>query len=108
MTKTCLQFQRFGLSSWPKAWRHTGRHDAGEIAESSVTRSAGSRRETLGLACPSVTHFLRDHASQSLQIAPLPKHLNIRAAYRGYSFFLGGGFETGSLCVALAVLEFTL
>jgi hypothetical protein len=41
------------LSSWQEAWRHTGRHEAGEIAESSTSRSANNRkrgRETVGLA----------------------------------------------------------
>ena len=49
---TGLQFQRFSpLSSWQKAWWHTGRHGAGEGTESSTSRSTGSRkRKSLGLA----------------------------------------------------------
>jgi hypothetical protein len=40
-----LQFQRFSsLSSWQEAWWHTGRHDAGEGAENSISGSAGSRK----------------------------------------------------------------
>jgi hypothetical protein len=46
-----LQFQRFSpLSSWWEAWQHAGRHGAGEVAESFISRFTGSRkRETLGL-----------------------------------------------------------
>ena len=47
-----LMFQRFhALSSWWGAWRHTGRHGAREIGESSTSGSTGSRkREKLDLA----------------------------------------------------------
>ena len=44
--------QRFSPLSWQEAWWHTGRHGAGEVAESSTSGSAGSRKESepLGLA----------------------------------------------------------
>jgi hypothetical protein len=38
--------QRFGPLSWREAWWHTGRHGAGEIAESFTSRSAGRERKT--------------------------------------------------------------
>ena len=43
-----LQFQRFSpLPLWQGAWQHTGRHGAGEIAESSTSRFIGrGKRET--------------------------------------------------------------
>jgi hypothetical protein len=46
-----LEFQRFSaLSSWQKVWWNAGRHDDGEEAEISTSRSADRRkRETLGL-----------------------------------------------------------
>ena len=34
------------LLSWQEAWQHAGRHGAGEVAESSMASSAGSRRKT--------------------------------------------------------------
>jgi hypothetical protein len=41
---TGLQVQRFSpLLSWWVAWQHAGRHGAGEGAESSTSRLAGSR-----------------------------------------------------------------
>ena len=45
-----LEFQRVSpLSSWQESWQHTGRHGAGEIAESSTSEFIGSRnKETLG------------------------------------------------------------
>jgi len=51
LTGAGLQFQRFGpLSLWQEGWLHTGRHGAGDVAESSTCRSPGSRkREPLGL-----------------------------------------------------------
>jgi hypothetical protein len=47
-----LQFQRFSpSSSWQGAWRPAGSHGAEEEAESSTSRSTGSRkRKLLGLA----------------------------------------------------------
>lgn len=33
-------------------WRHTGRHGAGEVAESSPSRSIGGERETLSFRSP--------------------------------------------------------
>jgi hypothetical protein len=41
-----LQFQRFSsLSSWWEAWWHAGTHGAGEVAESSTSGSADSRKK---------------------------------------------------------------
>ena len=49
LTGTDLQAQRFSpLLSWQEAWCHAGRHSAGEVAESSSSVLAGSRRMTLG------------------------------------------------------------
>jgi hypothetical protein len=46
---TGLQFS--SLSSWWETRRHTGRHSAGEVAESSTSGLAHSRKEvTLNLA----------------------------------------------------------
>jgi hypothetical protein len=42
---TGLQVQRFSsLSSWREAWWHAGRHGAGEVAESSTSGLADSRK----------------------------------------------------------------
>jgi hypothetical protein len=41
-----ITVQRFSpLSSWQEAWWHAGRHGAGEVAESSKSGSAGSRKK---------------------------------------------------------------
>jgi hypothetical protein len=49
-----LQVQRFSpLFSWWGAWQNAGRHGAGEGAEQSSSKSAGSRKresEPLGVA----------------------------------------------------------
>jgi len=52
LTGAGLQAQRLILLSlWSEAWWHTGRHSTREVAESSTSGSAGSKkRETQGLA----------------------------------------------------------
>jgi hypothetical protein len=68
-------------SSWWGAWRHTGRHGAGEVAESSTSWSTGSRKRrcaTLGIAwaqetskpTPTVTHFLQQGHTYSNKTTP--------------------------------------
>ena len=45
LIEACLQFQRFiPLSSIQEAWRHADRHGDGKIADSSTSRSIGSRK----------------------------------------------------------------
>jgi hypothetical protein len=49
---TGLQFQRFSLlSSWWGALWYAGRHDEEETAESSTSRSKGSRRRPYHTGC---------------------------------------------------------
>jgi hypothetical protein len=52
-----LQSERFSpVSSWPEAWEHPGRHDAGEGTESSTSETSKP---------VPVTHFLQQgHTSQ--------------------------------------------
>jgi hypothetical protein len=43
--EACLEFQRVSLlSSWQKAWWHTGRHGAGKATQSFTSWSTGSRQ----------------------------------------------------------------
>lgn len=62
-----LTVQRFSpLFTWWEAWWHTGRHDAGDVAERSTSGSAGREcctRHSMNIldlkACPLVNHCLQ-------------------------------------------------
>jgi hypothetical protein len=72
-----LQFQGLSPSPlWQEAWWHTGRHGVGEVAESSTSGSAGSRkREALGLA------WVFENLPPSDILSPTRPHLRILPKY---------------------------
>jgi hypothetical protein len=108
-TQACFHFQKFNpFSSWRGDWRHTGRHSAGEVAESSIPKSTGSRRrEPLGCKGGNVWFgliFFRNFRSincTSYSCHPVSEEATIAALctwdnYQPGFFKLDGGVEGGS------------